>query len=98
MNQSKANVGQGKAPRRVSPPILGKQLTSSKGCYEQINYPNRNDPNNENPKAFSTHDTTTAKYPADSPTTSNTNKEQTEFNYLLLVHQQQAVTHPRTHH
>ena len=59
MNQAKTNVGQVKAPRRVSPPILGKRRTSSKGCYGKINYPNRNDPNNENPKAFSTHDTTT---------------------------------------
>ena len=75
MNQAKTNAGQVKAPRREPPPILRKRLTSSKGCYGKINFPNRNEPNNENPKAFLTHDTTTENNPADSPTTSNTNKE-----------------------
>ena len=79
----------------MSPPIPGKRQTSSKGCYGKINYPNRNNPTNEKPKALSTHDTTTAEYPADSPTINNTNKEQTEVNSLLLVHQQQVVAHPR---
>jgi hypothetical protein len=61
-------------------------------------------PNNENPKAFPAHDTTTKNNPANSTTTStttsNTNKEQTTFNSLLpdhQQHQQHTGTHPRTH-
>ena len=98
-SQNKRRSGEGS--KKSVPADPGKRRTSSKGCYGKINYPNRNDPSTETPKAFPTHDTTTENKPASSPTTNNTNKEQTTINSLLpddQQHQQHTGTHARTHH
>ena len=94
----------GQNKRRISegahtsvPDNQGKRRTSSKGCYGPIKETTRREPNKETKKALATYITATNNNNTDSPTNSNTHKEQTTFNSLLPDHPQQTAAPPRTH-
>ena len=98
MNQVKISNELVKVPSRVFPAIWGKRRTSSKGCYGPIKETTRREPNKETKKALVPYIATTNNTNTDSPTNSNTHKEQTTINSILPDHQQQtAVAPPRTH-